>query len=165
MIYLKSIEISLLLHFIDKQWSLNINPGHIWQSRLKHNSELNSDDQWRIKGFGGPGQKKCARLHVRYSAKGAGVTGHSPRKISKMDLLCVGGILGVIIHSVFNLSGGAKVNLVVSSYYLQFIKEKKRKKWAKRFCLWYGWSEIFKDYCKNIFNFLFLHYKCGALIL
>ena len=44
-----------------------------------------------------------------------------------MDLLCVGGggILGAIIHSVFNLSGGAKVNLVVSSNYLQFKKEKK----------------------------------------
>ena len=77
-IYLTSIEILLLLHFIDKQWSLNINPGHIWQSRLKHNSELNSDDQWRIKGFGGPGQKKCAGLHVR-------------KKKLKMDLAFLGG--------------------------------------------------------------------------
>ena len=33
--------------------------------------------------------------------------------------------MGAIIHSVFNLSGGAKVNLVVSSNYLQFKKEKK----------------------------------------
>ena len=78
-----------------------------------------------------------------------------------MDLLCVGGggILGAIIHSVFNLSGGAKVNLVVSSNYLQFKKEK------KDFAFGMDEARYLKIIVKNIFNFLFLHYKCGALIL
>ena len=41
-----------------------------------------------------------------------------------MDLVCRGkGFFGG--NNVFNLSGGSKVNLVVSSNYLQFKKEKK----------------------------------------
>ena len=81
---------------------------------------MNSDDQWRIKGFGGPGQKKCAGLHVRYSRA------QPQENFKNGPFVCrEGGILGAIIHSVFNLSGGAEVNLVVSSNYLQFKKEKK----------------------------------------